>query len=105
MVRWLNIVDSQYGLILACEVTGAGRPVNDTSERKDAKVHVIEKMDSIIPRYLLLIPFADRYYMEAGSEDYYDKWPSLKGADVEPALTAAFKIIKERFGLGPDQEA
>ncbi|PVH78311.1 hypothetical protein DL98DRAFT_590434 [Cadophora sp. DSE1049] len=45
-----------YDLLLACEIAGGGRPVEDISEPCNAKVHVIEKLDSIKPRYLFLIP-------------------------------------------------
>lgn len=77
--QWVNTPLPGHGLLLGCEVSGIGRPVYD-----EPGVHVVSKLDSVIIRYVFLVP---RAQLAVGSR--------VTRAAVEPAMTAGFAIIKK----------
>ncbi|KAJ5047083.1 uncharacterized protein L3040_002926 [Drepanopeziza brunnea f. sp. 'multigermtubi'] len=50
--RWKIGRFETYGLVLCCKVAGPGRPVrnDNVSKRNGAKIHVILKLESVVPR-------------------------------------------------------
>lgn len=54
LVRQVKCPYNYCGLLLGCQVSSAGRPVLDYSW--NLRVHVVNKLDSVLPRYLFLIP-------------------------------------------------
>ena len=82
MDTWNDSPYKRYGLLLRCEVLGEGYRINNTSELASSRVHVVKDFESIMPRYLLLIP------PDLG-EDYI---PSRE--TVTPRMLSTFRKIE-----------
>jgi hypothetical protein len=74
---WQNSPYNNLFVLLGCEVTGQGRPVQDNEH---ANTHVLNKMDSAIVRYIFLAPG-------------YAPWPTKD--QVTQKFDAVFKKIRE----------
>ncbi|CZS90982.1 uncharacterized protein RCO7_01365 [Rhynchosporium graminicola] len=81
--HWPKSPFEEWGILLACQVTGKGRPVRDD----DPGTHVINKLDSIAIRYIFILPWGSI------DEDLIRSAPARSVVKTE--MEAAFKTIHE----------
>jgi len=83
---WPHTPFKIVGALLGYEVTGNGRPVTSSH---NPGVHVVKALDSIIIRYIFLIPGNSTAAGVAAAAG------APKRVEVEQAMTAAFKVIRK----------
>ena len=84
---WPHTPFKIVGALLGCEVAGNGQPVTHSHE---PGVHVIRALDSVMIRYIFLIPGTSTAAGLAAAAG------APKRAEVEQAMTAAIKVIRKR---------
>lgn len=77
----------QHRLLIGCEVTGIGRLQPRPYDTGSQAFHVVEKLDSVMARYIFLLP----------TEEY----AAPTSGKVRKAMMAAFGRI--RVGLDKDE--
>ncbi|KUJ08101.1 uncharacterized protein LY89DRAFT_765574 [Mollisia scopiformis] len=91
--EWTNDLYTNYGMLLCCEVTGNGRFAEHEGAGLDRyDVHVIKRLDSIMIRHIVLLPYAEMYKQCIEVK--------LRRSMVEGDMLKAFKSIRaKQIGL------
>ncbi|KAL2067013.1 hypothetical protein VTL71DRAFT_1437 [Oculimacula yallundae] len=82
---WSHTPFPNHGVLLGCQVTGAGRPVAD-----GPGIHVINTLTSIAVRYIFLLPYADY-----ANPDRVWLAATPTRNDIRKPMVTAFKAIRK----------